>query len=114
MNEDVKDADLDGGAKNPELAHLLHDLPVEGLVPIGEGDPGHELLLAVVVEDVPHHHLLLGEPALQVQGVLEVKLCLCCDFGFVSDCHGRCGRGGGGRGQAPAPQSHRPPKGGGE
>merc|ERR1719400_1287888 len=65
---------LDGRAQHPELPHLAHDVPVEDLVPVGHDDPGHEFVLTVLVEDIPHHHLLLRQATLQVESVAVVEL----------------------------------------
>ena len=37
---------LDGWSQHTQLPHLRHDVPVENLVPVGQGHPGHELLLS--------------------------------------------------------------------
>merc|ERR1712032_138583 len=64
---------LDSWAKDTKLSHFLHDRSVKGLIPVGQSDSWHHLLLAVVVEHIPNHDLLLRESTLEIKGILEVK-----------------------------------------
>merc|ERR1719275_374289 len=74
---------------------------VKGLVPVGQSDSWHHLLLTVVMEDVPHHDLLLSEPTLEIKGIFEVKERLWFkSLGRLGLCWRGWSRGGGGNASA--------------
>ena len=48
-------------AEEPQLAHLVHDLPMEFLVAIRFDDSRHELVLAVGARTIANHPLVVAQ-----------------------------------------------------
>src|ERR1700694_5829933 len=63
----------DGGAQEPERAHLVHDRAVELLLAEGRDDARHELLLGVGARGIAHLAFVLGQLALEVEGVGPIE-----------------------------------------
>ena len=81
-----------GGAQQAERAHLVHDLAMELLVPVGLQHARHQLVLAVVARGVADRDLLLGELVVEEERVLPVER-----LGVGADAlGGALDRGGGG------------------
>src|SRR5205814_9087781 len=56
-----------------ERAHLVHDLAIELLVPVGLDDARHQFVLAVVARSIADRDLLLGELIVEEERVLPVE-----------------------------------------
>ena len=81
-----------GGAQQAERAHLVHDLAVELLVPVGLQHARHQLVLAVVARGVADRDLLLAELVVEEERILPVER-----LGIGADAlGGALHRGGGG------------------
>src|SRR3954469_16375762 len=63
----------DGGAEEPELAHLTHDLAVEALVEISRRHPRLQLLLRIAFRGVADEALLVRELMIEIERILPVE-----------------------------------------
>ena len=74
---------VDRCAEKAERAHLVHDLAIETLVPIGLDDAREQLFLAIGVGAVAHHALVLAQFAVEQErvGPIEPNLGRCCRTG---------------------------------
>src|SRR5580704_8613964 len=61
------------GAEQAERAHLVHDLAMEFLVPVGLQHARHQLVLAVIARDVADRDLLLAELVVEEERILPVE-----------------------------------------
>ncbi len=63
----------DGGAEEPERAHLVDDLAIEALLAIGGEHARKQLVLGVAVRGVAHHALVGRQFAFEIERVLPVE-----------------------------------------
>ena len=65
---------VDGRAEKAERAHLVHDLAIKVLAPVGFDDARQQLVLAIGAGAVAHHALVLAELILEQQRIGPIEL----------------------------------------
>jgi hypothetical protein len=81
------------GRPSRPSAHLVHDLAVKLLVPVGFQHARHQLVLAVVARGIADRDLLLGELVVEEERILPVER-----LGVGTDAFGSALDWGGGEG----------------